>query len=156
MIELKEVTLKGKEILERLMQLYLHNISLDFPMEFNSKNGMYQYDDLDKYFSDEEHKALFILSENEICGFTLIDLLNDKNIVQEMFVLNHCKRKGIGKQAINIIFDKYKGEWEIKSLPCSENASNFWISTVKEYTDDNFELEYVGKYNRAVLTFRNR
>lgn len=154
-ITLKEIELEKKDILNNLMQLYLHNISLNFPMDFDSNTGMYGYDDIEKYFENDNNKAFFILKENEIAGFMLIDLSDEKNIIQEMFVLNNYKRKGVGKTAISILFDKFRGNWEIKSLPCSESAKKFWISSVKEYTNDQFNLEYVGKFNRAVLTFNN-
>jgi len=154
-ITLKEIELEKKDILNNLMQLYLHNISLNFPMDFDSNTGMYGYDDIEKYFENDNNKAFFILKENEIAGFMLIDLSDEKNIVQEMFVLNNYKRKGVGKTAVSILFDKFRGNWEIKSLPCSESAEKFWISSVKEYTNDQFDLEYVGKFNRAVLTFNN-
>lgn len=154
-ITLKEIELEKKAILDNLMQLYLHNISLNFPMDFDSNTGMYGYDDIEKYFENDSNKAFFILKEKEITGFMLIDLSNEKNIVQEMFVLNNYKRKGVGKTAVSILFDKFRGNWEIKSLPCSESSEKFWISSVKEYTNDKFDLEYVGKFNRAVLTFNN-
>lgn len=154
-ITLKEIELEKKDILNNLMQLYLHNISLNFPIDFDSNTGMYGYDDIEKYFENDNNKAFFILKENEIAGFMLIDLSDEKNIVQEMFVLNNYKRKGVGKTAVSILFDKFRGNWEIKSLPCSESAEKFWISSVKEYTNDQFNLEYVGKFNRAVLTFNN-
>ena len=152
-ITLKEIELEKKDILNNLMQLYLHNISLNFPMDFDSNTGMYGYDDIEKYFENDNNKAFFILKENEIAGFMLIDLSDEKNIVQEMFILNNYKRKGVGKIAVSILFDKFRGNWEIKSLPCSERAEKFWISSVKEYTNDQFNLEYIGKLNRAVLTF---
>lgn len=154
-ITIKEVEVKQKEILERLLQLYLHNVSLNFSMEFDSNTGMYGYDDISKYFENDDNKAFLILKENEIAGFMLVDIIDNKKIIQEMFVLNNYKRKGIGKTAVSLVFEKYKGDWEIKSLPCSENAEKFWISAVKEYTKDNFNLEYIGKFNRAVLTFNN-
>lgn len=154
-ITLKEINFEKKEILNNLMQLYLHNISFNFPMDFDSNTGMYEYDDIEKYLKNDSSKAFFILKEQEIAGFMLIDLSDEKNIVQEMFVLNNYKRKGVGKIAVSLLFDKFKGSWEIKSLPCSENAEKFWISSVKEYTDGKFNLEYVGKFNRAVLTFNN-
>ena len=155
-ITLKEIKIEQKDILEKLLQLYLHNISSDFPMDFNSNTGLYEYDDINKYFENENNKAFFILKENDIAGFILIDILDEKNIIQEIFVLNNYKRKGIGKIATNMIFDKYKGNWEIKSLPCSKTAENFWINSIKEYTKDNYNLEYIGKFNRAVITFNNK
>lgn len=154
-VTVKEIKLEKKDILDKLMQLYLHNISLNFPMDFDSNTGTYGYEGIEKYFSNERNKAFLILKENEIAGFILIDLLDEKNIIQEMFILNNYKRKGVGKTAVSLIFDKFKGNWEVKSLPCSENAEKFWISAIKEYTNDKYNLEYVGKFNRAVLTFNN-
>ena len=40
-LHLKEVQLKDKDILNNLLQLYLHNISACFPMDFDSKTGLY-------------------------------------------------------------------------------------------------------------------
>jgi len=156
MITLKEIDLKEKEILDKLMQLYLHDISLYFPIEYDEKTILYKYNYINKYFNNEENKAFFIQNDKNIVGFILINITKEKNIVQEIFILNNHKRKGIGKIAVNKIFEKYKGIWEVKSLPNKKSAEEFWISTIKEYTKDNFKLEYVGKYNRAVITFNNK
>lgn len=143
-------------ILERMMQLYLHNISVFFPIPFNSKSGTYEYDDIEKYFSaDNENQAFFIKKDKDICGFILFNIVNNINIIQEIFVLNNYKRIGIGKMAVEELFNRNKGDWEIKSLPGSEPAEKFWISVVKSYTSDNFNIEYVGKYNRVVIRFNN-
>ena len=117
----------------------------------------YIYDGLEKYVNNANNnkKAYIIYNNEEIAGFTLLDLLDDKNIIQEMFILNNYKRKGIGKAAVYSILDKFKGNWEIKSLPCSENAEKFWTSIIKEYTNNKFNLEYIGKFHRAVLKFNN-
>lgn len=154
-ITLNEIKIDKKDILDKLIQLYLHNISLYFPIDFNTKTEKYNYEDIEKYFNDDNNKAFLILNENKVVGFILINLLGEKNIVQEMFVLNNYKRKGIGKKSISMIFDKFHGNWEIKSLPCSKSAEKFWISAIKEYTKGDFNLEYIGNFNRAVLTFNN-
>ena len=49
-ITLKKIELEKKHILDNLMQLYLHNISLSFPIDFDSNTGIYKYDDIEKYF----------------------------------------------------------------------------------------------------------
>ena len=78
-----------------------------------------------------------------------------ENIVQEMFVLNNFKRKGIGSKAVIELFDNHKGNWKIKSLPLSKQAESFWINIVKEYTNNNLVVDYIGKYNRAIISFNN-
>ena len=154
-ITLKEIKLKDKLILQNLMQLYLHNLSAYFPIEFDSQSGLYVYDNLDNYFNSSIYKAYFILDDKNLVGFILTNLLEEKNIIQEMFILNNYKRQGYGKIVVFKVWDKFKGNWEIKVVPCSLSAEKFWLNVVKEYTKDNFQVEYVGKYNRAVLTFNN-
>lgn len=78
-----------------------------------------------------------------------------ENIVQEMFVLNKFKRKGIGSKAVIELFDNHKGNWKIKSLPLSKQAESFWVNIVKEHTNNNLEADYIGKYNRAIISFNN-
>jgi len=155
MLEIELIKEKCKATLERMLQLYLHDISLYFPIEFDDKTGVYKYDDLDKYFTNEANYAYFIRYEGNIVGFVLVDVADKQNIIQEMFVLNNYKSKGIGKDAVINIFNQYRGNWIIRSLPNSSKAENFWNKTIKEYTNNNFKVEHVGKYNRAVFTFNN-
>lgn len=157
MIQLKQVSKDDKEILNNLLQLYLHDISLYFPIDFDSNSGTYIYDDLNKYFALSENYAYLFMDDNNIIGFALVDKDVDANemVVQEMFILNNYKNKGYGKEAIFNVFDTYKGNWIIKSLPCSSKSENFWNKAIKEYTNDRFEIEHIGRYNRAVFRFNN-
>ena len=50
-INLEIVTLEEKEKLKKLLQLYLHDLSLYFSLPFNSVICEYNYN-IDKYFSD--------------------------------------------------------------------------------------------------------
>lgn len=51
-LEIKKVGLKEREKLEKLLQLYLHDLSLYFPIPFNSDECKYEYD-LNKYFEND-------------------------------------------------------------------------------------------------------
>ena len=64
-----------------------------------------------------------------------------------MFVLNNFKRKGIGSKAVIELFDNHKDNWKIKSLPLSKQAESFWVNIVKEHTNNNLEVDYIGKYH---------
>lgn len=152
-LEIQKVEQTEKEKLEKLLQLYLHDLSLYFPIPFNSDLFKYEYD-LSKYF--ENNYAYFIKSENNILGFILVDDNGNRNYeISEMFILNNYKGKKIGEQAVAKIFDMYKGNWVIKAVPSSPVAEAFWIKTVNNYTNGNFKLEHTGKYNRAELYFEN-
>ena len=69
-INLEIVTLEEKEKLKKLLQLYLHDLSLYFPLPFNSITCEYDYN-IDKYFGD--NYAYFIKDNNNILGFILVD-----------------------------------------------------------------------------------
>lgn len=53
-----------------------------------------------------------------------------------------------------MIFDKYRGNWEVKPLPKSDEAKIFWNKTIAEYTNNKFEIKYP-KPNREVIIFNN-
>lgn len=150
---LEKINIKEKEKLERLLQLYLHDLSLYFPIPINPNTCLYEYD-LDKYFKD--NYAYFIKEENNILGFILVDNNRNNNYeISEMFVLNNYKGNKIGKRAVFKILDMYQGNWTIKAVPLSKPAELFWEKVVKEYTNDDYRKEYTGKYNRLELYFNN-
>ncbi len=152
-IEIQKVLVKDRERLERLMQLYLHDLSLYFPITFNSERCKYEYD-LDPYFNSND--AYFIKTGNDILGFILVDKhMNDCFEISEIFVLNNYKRKKIGERAVRKVFDTYRGNWIIKAVPMSLIAEEFWKKVVNDYTKGNFRIEHTGKYKRAELYFSN-
>lgn len=152
-IKLEKVELKDKIKLERLLELYLHDLSLYFPLPFNSEECKYGYD-LDKYFID--NYAYFIKDNNNILGFILIDDNKNNNYeVSEMFILNNYKRNNIGSISISKIFNIYRGNWTIKAVPNSILAESFWLKTVDSYTNGEYKKVYTGKYNRLELYFNN-
>lgn len=155
-IKLKRIIKKNKNKLEKLIQLYLHDLSLYFPIDFDSSKCTYNYD-LNSYF--EKNKAYFIENEEEnlILGFILVDINESDNYeISEIFVLNNFKKQHIGQEAVFKIFDKYKGNWTIKAVPLSESAEQFWNKTIKKYTKDNYTLTHTGKYDRAEFYFTNK
>ena len=153
----KLVSIDRKElyILENLLQLYLYDISYYFPIDFDSLNGKYIYEGLEKYVDSSNDYAYFIKYENSIVGFILVGKDNDSYILQEIFVLNNFKNKGLGEDAVHKLFHQIGGEWIIKSLPCSTLAEKFWNKTISNYTDGKYKVEHVGKYNRAFFTFES-
>lgn len=153
-VTLTKVNKNEKKLLNNLMQLYLHDLSLYFSIDFDSKTCQYKYN-LEAYFYN--NYAYFIKVNNEIVGFILINKLEEDNYeISEIFILNNYKNKKIGKKAVNQIFDIYKGKWQIKVVPSSPKAESFWKKTISTYTDNNYKLIHTGKYNRAEFYFNNK
>ena len=155
-LEVIKTTNNERRIIDNLLQLYLSDLCKYFRIDMDQNTGLYEYDDISKYFVDNSDTAYLFKYDKEIAGFSLIDLVDGHYVVQEIFVLNEFKGKGIGKSAVFKIFDMNKGDWVIKAVPNSEPAEKFWTKVIDEYTNNNFNLERVGKYNRAEFEFSNR
>ena len=155
MISYKILNKNEKEKIDKLLQMYLHDISRFFPIDFDSEKCEYIYDDTSKYYEDNDDHAILFMNDEDVIGFSLVDKIEDEYVVQEMFILNNYKNKGYGEECISKVFNDFRGNWIIKSLPCSEKSENFWNKTIKNYTNNSFEFERVGKYNRAVFRFNN-
>lgn len=152
-IKLIEIKIEEKNKLEKMIQLYLHDLSSNFLIDFNSEICEYEYE-LSSYFI--KNKAFFIKSGENILGFILLDVNPNNNFeLSEMFVLNNYKGKNVGKIAVKQIFDLHQGNWTIKAVPNSIGAEKFWEKTVKNYTNNKCEILHTGKYNRAEFYFNN-
>lgn len=161
-VKLKKIESKDKSILQNLFQLYMHDITASLPMDVN-EHGLFEYDYIDYYFTEENRHAYLVYIEDKIAGFVLVDdefmvldKINDSPCYDfsEMFILNAYKKKGYGEIVVNQIFEIFKGNWEIRPVPRSEGAKKFWLKAVKNYTKDNF-MEHYPKPNRLVITFKN-
>jgi predicted acetyltransferase len=152
-IELEKINNDKRDMLYKLVQLYLHDLSLDFSLAFDSEVCEYHYN-LDKYF--KTGYAYFIKDSTNIVGFILINYYVDTYELNELFVLNNYKRKGIGEIVVKKTFDEFRGNWVIKAVPNSIRAENFWTKTINNYTNGNYELKYMGDHKRPVFSFKNK
>ena len=155
-IELKKVKEEEYSKLENIFQLYLHELSAFFPAPFNSETCKYEYD-LKKYVNNDKNISFFIIEDNNIKGFLLLDILeNNTYEISETFILNNYKKRNIGTTATIKLFDMYKGNWIVKAVPNSPVAERFWTKTISNYTNDNYKKIHTGKYNRAEFYFSNK
>lgn len=161
-IKLTKIESKDKSILQNLFQLYMHDITASLPMDVN-EHGLFEYNYLDYYFTEENRYAYFVYVEDKIGGFILVDddfmVLDEQKDspcynLSEMFILNAYKKRGVGEVVARQIFDMFKGYWEVRPVPKSEGAKRFWLKSIKNYTNDNF-IENYPKPNRLVITFKN-
>lgn len=154
-IELVRVTKEEYPKLENIFQLYLHELSAYFKADFNNETCKYEYD-LIKYLDNDNNISYFIKEDNNICGFLLIDIIeNNTYEISETFIINNYKKRHLGTKAVTRIFNMYKGDWIIKTVPNSPVAEPFWTKVIEKYTNNNYKKIYTGKYNRAELYFNN-
>ena len=159
-IKLKKITIEDKSLLANMFQLYLYDITRFLDMEMNS-HGLYDYAYLDYYWTNPNYEAFFITVDQKIAGFALLNDefmkldCSDSHCISEFFILNKYRKNKIGKQVVKMIFDKYRGYWEVRPIPKSPEAKEFWEKVIKEYTNDNFEI-FFPKPTREIITFKNQ
>lgn len=141
-IYLDKVKKEDKEILNRLLMYSLFEESLTDLNEMN-ENALFEYPEFDNYFTCDNYQAFFIREEetNKLLGFLMINSFNSNHNIKEFMIIPKYRRLGIGKKAINLCFQKYKGNYIVTPSFGSENAYLFWKSIISSYTNNNFEYK---------------
>lgn len=143
-LELKAVKLEEKEILKNLLEKYDYEFSQYDKRDVNPL-GLYGYEYLDHYWTDENRWAYFIVADNQLAGFVMI---NDYSEVKgeidysmaEFFVMYKYRRSGVGRYAALKTFERFRGKWHLILHPKNQASVNFWNRMITEHTNGDFQL----------------
>ena len=107
--------------------------------------GLYGYDWLDIYWTEENRFAYFIKADNKLAGFVMVNDYKEIRIetnysMSEFFVMYKYRKMGIGNYTVNNIFNKFKGKWQLMYHPKNTVSKIFWNKVVKEYTKGKYEI----------------
>lgn len=148
-IEIKAVKIKDKEILREMMA--------DYEKEITGKDGEYKY--LDSYWEKENRWPFFILTDEKIAGFVLVNehlvCLDEGKTISEFYIKKEYRTKGIGREAALKIFETFEGKWEVREIEENPKAREFWLKVISDYTQGNFKETEMNneKWNGWVQTF---
>ncbi|MEM7362792.1 MAG: GNAT family N-acetyltransferase [Pseudomonadota bacterium] len=144
MLEIRVATEQQRPILERLLQLYLHDLS-EFTREEAGDHVTFEYDILIRYWrEDGRYPRLFYEGENP-CGFALVRTLPSDNPrvrtyqMAEFFVMRAYRGTGIGQRAARMLFDAFPGEWQVAQEEENTGATVFWRRVIDRYTHGQFQ-----------------
>jgi predicted acetyltransferase len=114
--------------LGRLLQLYIHEWSGLIAVSIR-EDALYVYEDLPLY-RDRDARAAFLFVDADTAtplGFALAS--RDPTAcwhVEEFFVIAGARRRGVGRQAAEVLFAARPGRWTLTVRPESPGALNFW------------------------------
>ena len=151
-IELVLVAIDKKEKLSQLLK--------DYQREIVGEN-VEEYKYLDSYWGSEDRKAFFIMFKKKIAGFVLINkhTVVEKNAtsVAEFYVKKEFRLGGVGRKVIKMLFEKFRGKWEIAEMKDNILAQNFWRKVIGEYTNNNYREVILDndKWRGPVQIFEN-
>jgi predicted acetyltransferase len=144
-ITLRKVQIDDREILANLLEKYDYEFSQYDGRDVN-KLGLYGYEYLDYYWTEDKRWAYFIEADGKLAGFAMvIDLPEVEGTetdfqMAEFFVMYKYRRLGIGKKAVFQVFDKHKGRWQLRRHPKNIASVKFWDNVIDEYTKGQYEL----------------
>ena len=137
---MKQVDLEEREILANLLEKYDYEFSQYDGRDVN-KLGLYGYQYLDCYWTDEDRRAYIILVDEKLAGFVMVfnyrepdDPETDFQIA-EFFVMYKYRRLGVGRKAFFQTLDEHRGRWGVGCYPNNVVSVRFWNNVINEYVN---------------------
>ncbi|MBO0992759.1 GNAT family N-acetyltransferase [Bacillus sp. SD088] len=169
-----EVQLTNKDqayIIKNLYPLYLYDLSGHFD-RLPNVHGIYEDSDEFQTLSDqyevqniwwEKQDVLFpflILVDGNPAGFILIATPPHCNkgidyFINEFFLIQSLRGQGVAEQAANLVFEQFKGNWELFTNPAEKNivGQKFWRKTISNYTKGEYKEEHGETFDGYKLIF---
>ena len=143
-VELKTVSKDEKEILRNLLEKYDYEFSQWTNRDVNNL-GLYGYDYLDYYWTEDNRHAFFIMADGKLAGFIMVNGYPETGeptdyCLSEFFVMYKYRRMGIGSIAALKAFDLFHGKWQLKRHPHNFPSVHFWNKLILEYTQGKYRL----------------
>ena len=144
-IELRQACLEDREILSNLLEKYDYEFSQYDNRDVN-KLGLYGYKYLDYYWVEEKRWAYFIVVDQKLAGFIMVNDYSEVEdrktdfVISEFFVMYKYRHLGVGRQAFFKVLELHKGTWQLKRHPKNIPSVHFWNKVVCEYTKGKYEM----------------
>jgi predicted acetyltransferase len=128
------------EYLDSLMAVSLNTGIFPVRGEFGDREP----DMLARWFGDDGSYPLVIMKNDRPVGFAVVSKpvpLQRGRIdfrMAEFFVAANQRRLGIGREAVQLIFKRFAGRWEVTETQSNRNAIAFWRSVVREFSSGQY------------------
>jgi predicted acetyltransferase len=126
-LELREVTPETRPVVERLWQLYRHDLS-----EFRDSNldeqGLFHTRALEPFLDDDPDRRCYLFHrDGRPVGLALVSgVEKEPRVMHEFFVVRRVRREGLGRRAVRELFLLHPGSWEIAFQENNTAAARFW------------------------------
>ena len=102
-----------------------------------------------EYWREVGRFPYFIKCEDEVAGFVLVRTVfeepGDFYQVSDYYVKPKYQGTGLAWEAINLLWQKYPGRWELQVIRNNTRANSFWLKCFRYYATTEpvvAELEY--------------
>jgi predicted acetyltransferase len=139
-VSVEPATPAARELIVRLGQLYLHDLSAVEAWEID-ESGSFGEDDLDGCWTDPRRHPFVIRANGQVAGFAIVDEGSDVSAdphvsdMAELFVLRRWRRQGVGREATRQLLALFPGRWEVRPFPGYRAGEEFWARVCHEYAE---------------------
>ncbi len=139
---LHPLTAADVPVVERLWQLYSHDMS-EIRGTMPSPEGLYKPGRLAAYLDAPGDVDGYLIRHDEApAGFAFVGgLTGDVLTMGDFFVVRAARRRGVGRDAVREIFERYRGRWEIGFQGHNRGAPEFWRGAVAAAAGDGWREE---------------
>lgn len=148
-----------REWLTNVYPLYLHDLS-EFDTSYYTldERGQWRPDHLPGWLEEDSDHPFVLLESGRRVGFALVNQAPSPHLgpgiefrMSEFCVLRPYRGRGIGRQAVFALFDRFRGRWEIFELPRNAPAIRFWRAVIGAWGDGRYEETRGPSHVRQVL-----
>ena len=148
-------------VFANLLQLYYYDFSELLRFEIGG-DGRYPFERHRDYWSDPRYRPFLIHAEGHLAGLAIVDArsrLTDEPLsdVSQFFVLRKHRGAGVGARAAAVLFDAFRGPWEVRVEARNAPGQVFWRKSVERYARGQFtETKWDDeRFHGIVLRFDN-
>jgi predicted acetyltransferase len=158
-VVLSPVAVEQQQIMANLLQLYAHDFSEFHDLEIGP-DGRFRYTSLPLYWSEPSRHPFLIKMDGKLAGFVLVkrgsELSDDPTVwdMAEFFVLRGCRRRGIGTQVAQLVWQRFPGPWEVRVMQSNVSARHFWTHAISIFTGQAIDPVYKQKAGEAWVLYR--
>jgi predicted acetyltransferase len=157
MVTIRPAKKNEQEVIENLMQLYLHDFS-EFDDVGIDSNGVYSYPYLKFYWEDPNRFPFLIGTDGKLAGFALVRkeinaLGQAQTSLAEYFILRRYRKLGLGREAAGKLWDLFPGTWTVEVLESNQGGYLFWKKIISQYKEQDFEEDNNSTRARSWTTF---
>lgn len=128
---------EDRELLWNVTQKYLYEMTGYYDDEMDA-SGVLHYGYFDEYFTDPRRMAFFFRDNERPVGFAMIHPYSSIGgspdyVMAEFTVFPAYRRRFIATEAAAMLFERFKGRWEVKFNEKNTAAKALWSKATASY-----------------------
>ena len=138
---LRPASAADRPVLERLWQLFAHDISERSGM-LPGADGAFPTERLVAAFEDADRQPHLVVLDGCPVGFAVVrGLSGPARVVNAFFVVRSVRRRGVGREAATAVLALHPGAWEVPFQDDNAPAVAFWRRVAQDAVGDAWTEE---------------